>query len=184
MDARTAAPGGLALVEDFLRTRNTVTVADLTRWMQEHAIAGRAGSETLERAVPLREALRALMYANNGGPVDRDALSVVNDEIDACGIAPCVALGDDGAWVGWQTPRPARQAGGPHGLMPAVLAAVLTSIADGTWHRMKACAADDCRYAFFDHTKNHSGRWCDVSGCGVRARMRAYRRRLGDLPAG
>jgi predicted RNA-binding Zn ribbon-like protein len=42
---------------------------------------------------------------------------------------------------------------------------------------MKACAADDCRYAFYDHTRNRSGRWCDVSGCGANARMRAYRQR-------
>jgi predicted RNA-binding Zn ribbon-like protein len=62
-------------------------------------------------------------------------------------------------------------------LVPRILGAVLTAVADGTWSRMKACAAQDCQYAFYDHTRNRSARWCDVAGCGVRARMRSYRRR-------
>ncbi|WP_433191031.1 CGNR zinc finger domain-containing protein [Actinoallomurus sp. CA-150999] len=54
---------------------------------------------------------------------------------------------------------------------------------DGSWRRMKACAADDCRHAFYDHTRNRSGRWCDVAGCGANARMREFRRRRGGLSA-
>jgi predicted RNA-binding Zn ribbon-like protein len=42
---------------------------------------------------------------------------------------------------------------------------------------MKVCAADDCEWAFYDHTKNRSGAWCSMESCGNRAKGRAYRER-------
>lgn len=169
--ARQDAPGQLALVEAFLRTRDEVTdAASLRRW---YAARGLAATETTayeptayERAVGLREALRALMLANNGGIADPAAAATVNAEIAACGLHPQFAA--DGSHLHW----PAGD-----GALGVILAAVVAAMTDGTWPRMKACAADGCRYAFYDHTRNRSGRWCDVSGCGANARMRAYRRR-------
>ncbi len=46
---------------------------------------------------------------------------------------------------------------------------------DGTWQRVKACDADDCLEAFYDQSRNRSGRWCDMSLCGNRTKVRAYR---------
>jgi len=51
--------------------------------------------------------------------------------------------------------------------------------ADGTWDRMKACAADTCRWAFYDHSRNRSRQWCDMAVCGNRAKARTYRKRAG-----
>ena len=42
---------------------------------------------------------------------------------------------------------------------------------------VKACPADDCRWAFYDRSRNRSGTWCDMSDCGNRAKARAYRKR-------
>jgi predicted RNA-binding Zn ribbon-like protein len=170
VDARQSAPGGLALVEEFLRTRNEIASAsDLDRWRAERGLPGRVSEETLTRAVRLREALRSLMFANNGGPVDPAAVRLVNAEIKVGALRPTIQPDGSSVAVRW--------AGGG-GVLAAVLAEVVGAIADGSWSRMKACAADDCRYAFYDHTRNRSGRWCDVAGCGANARMRAYRRRL------
>jgi len=166
-------------VEDFLRTRGQVANApDLADWGAGRGLAGEVTAETFARAVRLSEALRSLMLANNGGPADAAAVRVVNAEIEACALRPQVRA--DGPAVGVRL-RPGGgggdQAGG--GVLGAVLAAVVAAMTDGSWRRMKACAADDCRYAFYDHTRNRCGRWCDVAGCGANARMRAYRQRRG-----
>jgi predicted RNA-binding Zn ribbon-like protein len=169
--SRPPAPGGLGLVEEFLRTRNDVTdPAGLLRWRAERGLAAGAAALPFDRAVRLREALRALLASHNGGPLDRGAVGLVNAEIEACGLRPELDP-DTAGRVRW---LPGAEA---DPLAAAVLAAVLDATTDGSWRRMKACAADDCRYAFYDHTRNCSGRWCDVSGCGANARMRAYRRR-------
>ena len=63
-----------------------------------------------------------------------------------------------------------------------VLAAVVDAIADQQWSRLRAC--DDCRYIFYDHTRNQSRRWCKMGGegpagrcCGSIAKVRRYRAR-------
>jgi predicted RNA-binding Zn ribbon-like protein len=50
-------------------------------------------------------------------------------------------------------------------------------MADGTWSRLKACRADDCLWAFYDGSRNHSAAWCSMASCGNRAKARAYRSR-------
>jgi predicted RNA-binding Zn ribbon-like protein len=68
-------------------------------------------------------------------------------------------------------------AGGVDGALGRLLAIVHVSIADGTWSRLKACREDSCEWAFYDHTKNRSGAWCDMGVCGNRAKARAFRER-------
>jgi predicted RNA-binding Zn ribbon-like protein len=62
----------------------------------------------------------------------------------------------------------------------AVLAGTAQAIADGSWQRLKICPGEDCGWAFFDGSRNLSGRWCSMRVCGGRAKARAhYRRRHG-----
>jgi predicted RNA-binding Zn ribbon-like protein len=63
-----------------------------------------------------------------------------------------------------------------------LLAAVLTAVADGTWPRLKACP--DCRWVFYDTSRNASKRWCLMTAggptgrsCGSIAKVQAYRKR-------
>jgi predicted RNA-binding Zn ribbon-like protein len=48
---------------------------------------------------------------------------------------------------------------------------------DGSWPRLKACAADNCQWAFYDHSRNHSRVWCSMDVCGNREKVRSYRER-------
>ena len=43
--------------------------------------------------------------------------------------------------------------------------------------RIKICPADDCRWAFYDTSRNHSRQWCSMEVCGNRAKARAHRQR-------
>ena len=63
------------------------------------------------------------------------------------------------------------------GALAALLVPIAKASGDGTWQRVKACRADDCRWAFYDRSRNHSGTWCDMAVCGNRTKVRAYRRR-------
>jgi predicted RNA-binding Zn ribbon-like protein len=63
-----------------------------------------------------------------------------------------------------------------------LLCAALDAVNRGLWHRLRACP--DCRYVFFDSSRNGSRTWCrmtrdDPSGrsCGTLAKARAKRAR-------
>ena len=56
--------------------------------------------------------------------------------------------------------RPART--GVGALFARLLAVVADSQAAGTWERIKACAAEDCQWAFYDHSRNRSRAWCTM----------------------
>ncbi len=68
-------------------------------------------------------------------------------------------------------------AGGARGAVGRIVAEVSQGMADGTWERMKACRAEDCRWAFLDTAKNRSRAWCSMKSCGNREKVRAYRER-------
>ncbi len=54
---------------------------------------------------------------------------------------------------------------------------VFTAMTDGTWARLKTCRNERCQKAFYDTSKNRSGAWCSMAGCGSRFKARAYRHR-------
>ena len=56
-------------------------------------------------------------------------------------------------------------------------AAVATLQIEGRLSRIKICPADDCRWAFFDASKNMSRQWCSMAVCGNRAKARSHRER-------
>jgi predicted RNA-binding Zn ribbon-like protein len=66
---------------------------------------------------------------------------------------------------------------GATGYLGDVLAAVGRTVAAGTWERLKICANDECRWAFYDRSKNRAGRWCTMAVCGNRTKTRVYRER-------
>jgi predicted RNA-binding Zn ribbon-like protein len=62
----------------------------------------------------------------------------------------------------------------PPGTAAAVLAAVATALPD-QWQGLKICANPECRWSFYDSSRNRRGTWCDMNICGARAKMRRYR---------
>ena len=43
--------------------------------------------------------------------------------------------------------------------------------------RIKQCQGNHCGWLFYDSTKNNSRRWCDMSVCGNRSKIKALRKR-------
>ncbi|NEN07417.1 CGNR zinc finger domain-containing protein [Diaminobutyricibacter tongyongensis] len=56
----------------------------------------------------------------------------------------------------------------------AVASSVVLSI-QGSMGRVRLCAAEDCRWAFYDRSKNGSRTWCSMGVCGNRQKARTYR---------
>ena len=134
------------------------------------------GPAALKRAIEVREALRRLLLANNGAPLDEEAVETHNEAISDAALS--VRFAPDG------TPALAVRGSTPGAVIAPIVAIVYEAMVNETWPRLKACAADDCQWAFFDRSKNHSATWCSMQVCGNRAKVRAYRERRADSAAG
>jgi predicted RNA-binding Zn ribbon-like protein len=166
------------LVIDFVNTagfgpdrEDLATPADLLAWLQERDLdpGVRATKTDLEEARSVREALRELMLGHNDCACDDEtALAVIDDA--ACRAHLGVRFGGGGARIEPRNP-------GVRGALGKILSEVSESMSDGSWERMKACRADDCKYAFYDTAKNKSRAWCSMQSCGNRAKVHAYRER-------
>jgi predicted RNA-binding Zn ribbon-like protein len=175
----SSPPHDLELVIDFVNTRDVeageeelATPADLARWLRGRVAldpAERVDGEQLAQAVALREALRAEMLAHNGVPREPGAVAELERVAERGGLS--VRFGADGATV-----LEARAAGFA-GALAALLVPIARADGDGSWERVKACLCDDCHWAFYDRSRNRSGRWCDMAVCGNRTKVRTYRSR-------
>ncbi|GAB3644502.1 CGNR zinc finger domain-containing protein [Glycomyces tarimensis] len=158
------APGALEAVRALL---NTWRIPNDTRRAEDHfdEYAEQAGLPQARRheLLALRADLRRTVERS------ADTADVVNEWIGRLELRPRVA---DGA-VGFS--HRGDRAGD-------LVAAVLEAIAAGHWRRLKACP--DCRWVFYDHSRNGSKRWCLMTAggpegrsCGSIAKVRAHRRR-------
>ncbi|MEU6096517.1 CGNR zinc finger domain-containing protein [Streptomyces sp. NPDC047079] len=164
MTDRAPAPGGLALLEALVNTVDLESGEDRLDTPEGRAEFG-VTEAGLADVRELRESLRAVCLAHAGHPPHREVtplgallarapLLVAVDERDgSASLAPA----DAGA------------------LLSRVAAAVAEALAEGTWLRLKACELPDCHWAYYDRSPAGKGRWCSMSVCGARAKMRRYR---------
>ena len=171
------APGDLALIERFVNTLDAERGSDelgdparLSAWLGAAGLApaGAAFDEPARsRIAAFREALRSLLLANHGDAPDPAAIATLDR------AAPLA--------VAFETDGSARlvpaASGGADGVLAGLLGIVARAQADGTWPRLKACPADRCGWAFYDHSRNRSRTWCTMEICGNRAKARTYRAR-------
>ena len=170
-------PAHLKLLEDFVNTieldGDTDELADpggLVGWFVERGFElSSPDDRDVRKAIEVREAIRALMSANNGDSLDARATELLNAAAENAVMRLQISPDGRGAL------QPA--ASGIDAALALVLAAMFQSMADGSWPNMKACRSDTCRWAFHDSSKNHSRTWCSMSVCGNRAKARSYRER-------
>jgi predicted RNA-binding Zn ribbon-like protein len=172
----TSLPHDLDLVVEFVNTRDVdrdtdelTTPGRLADWLRERGLIGPGtllGAAELEQATGLREALRAALMEHNGAPAG-GSVQALEEVAERGGLSVC--FGADGMV------RLAPRAGGFAGALAHLLVPIAQAAGDGSWERVKACAADDCQWAFYDRSRNRSGRWCDMAVCGNRTKVRAYR---------
>lgn len=62
-------------------------------------------------------------------------------------------------------------------LQQSIIADAIDLVSGTDVIRIKQCPAHDCRWFFFDTSKNGKRRWCAMSDCGVKAKVNRYRGR-------
>lgn len=124
----------------------------------------------LRLARELRETLRETLAANSTGEPDPAATRKLAQR---AGTVQIELRADDAGRLALDlAPAPSL----------AVLGSQLMAIAfqsqiEGSWERLKLCENPDCRWAFYDSSRNRSGSWCRMGLCGNRLKNRAYRER-------
>jgi predicted RNA-binding Zn ribbon-like protein len=179
---RPPAPGELAVVQAFMNTRWDITTKRhaetlaspeaLHEWLRARGLLTgptRLGNEDLNRALAVREGLRALAFANNNHGLDREAIEAMRRAAGHASVEICIE--PDGPRLLADTTT------GIEGAFAGLFAITARAMIDGSWQRVKACPGDRCGWAFYDHSRNHSGRWCSMKVCGDRKNSRAYYRR-------
>ena len=176
------APEPLRLVQRFINsteiheTRPTdeelVSPEALRDWLAERGLMDRSeevSEADLGRALDVREGLRALLMAHNGEPLDAERIEKLDRVARRTRVHVC--FGADAQ------PELVADSGGVDGALARLLAIVATAAEQGTWERLKACPRDCCTWAFYDRSKNRSGRWCSMDSCGNVEKARAFRER-------
>ena len=183
VSSRALPPHNLQLVIDFVNTLDveegldrTATPNDLGEWLEGHGLrlaGGPApGEAEHQQAMKLREALREVMR----GHTDRDDAVQAGRHLEAVAARGKLSVRFGPAGTIDIAPR----ADGCAGVLARLLVPVTYAAMDGTWQRVKACDADDCQWAFYDASRNRSGRWCDMAVCGNRTKVRTYRAKRAD----
>lgn len=164
MNERVPAPGALALVEALVNTVDLESGIDSLDTVEGRARFGIADQDPAA-ARELRESLRAVCLAHAGHPPHR-AVTPLDELLAAAPLLVTVSAADGSAALSPAHPAP---------LASRVAAAIAAALVEGTWPRLKACEAPTCHWAYYDRSPAGRGRWCSMSVCGARAKMRRYR---------
>jgi len=196
VDAATLPLRGGRLCLDFANTVDwhagaqhgqeyLTTYAELVAWGRHAGILAEGEARTLlaaaesqpERAqaaldqvIALREVIYRIFSAlAHDRPTDAGDLAALNAALaDAFAHLRLCAATPRFSWA-WEP-------GGPdldRMLWPVVRSAAELLTSDEL-ERVRECAGDSCGWLFLDTSKNHSRRWCDMAGCGNRAKARRH----------
>ena len=173
------APAPLELVQRFVNSIDLESGEDeldspeaLRSWLATRDLMGareRVAPADLRRALDVREGVRALLLRNNGLEFDERRVERLDRAAAHAGVRVSFSAAGE--------PELVPAAGGVDGALAQLLAIVARSVADGSWERLKACPREECEWAFYDRSKNRSGRWCRMEECGNLAKARAFRER-------
>jgi predicted RNA-binding Zn ribbon-like protein len=144
-----------------------VEARDADRWLRRSRRQPREAAAVHRRALRLREALYDVLRATAEGrlPARDELRSVERAGRDALAHAN-LTLGPEG-WV-WVWDRNAE----PGAFLWPIAHAGVELLTSEEIHLVKVC--DGCRWLFMDRSRNHSRRWCTMSGCGNRAKARRF----------
>lgn len=176
----TLHPGHGRTDEQHQTDEHLARPSDATMWFLEHELvhpdAGiRLGEADLARVRRVRSALREVVDSVvDGRKPDADAVHLVNAVLES---RRPTHLELDGS---------ALRIGHRHAETPVddalalIAEAIVEELATGRPERLRVCANDRCRWAFFDSSPTGRRRWCDMRSCGNQAKAARYRARLKD----
>jgi predicted RNA-binding Zn ribbon-like protein len=195
-DTYTADSGHVVL--DYVNTLSWRTRAekveflsnysDLVKWgvisgllteedARSHLEGGRSSPEQAAavylRSIALREALYHILSAySRGAQPDLPDIAVLNQELARA--LSFRKLEWSGAGFDWSWEE---GSGNLESLLWKIAGAAADLLTSATLERVGECQGVGCGWLFIDTSKNHSRRWCDMEGCGNRAKARRHYKR-------
>jgi predicted RNA-binding Zn ribbon-like protein len=183
------SPAHIRLVRDFVNTyerqvdEESLSTSDaLKDWLVEHRLVpadARVGATDLATTLAVREGLRSVLLGHAGHDPDPRTMDAFHAALTDLPVR--LHFDADGYRLVSTGTDPVAQALGQ------LLDAVRQASEDRTWPRLKVCARDTCRWAYYDASRNQVRRWCSMAGCGNQVKMRrAYatrKARAGAMPA-
>lgn len=138
----------------------------MTRSMQQREEAKRA----LASAIELREAISDIFYAMlRKKPVPAGSLIVLNQHVQDAAVHLGLVPGK--RHFEWKFDTGLEDLFTP--LWPIARDAAQL-LASERVEFVRACASKTCEWLFLDESKNHRRRWCDMTKCGNRAKVRRF----------
>jgi predicted RNA-binding Zn ribbon-like protein len=156
-----------------VRAEHLTNAATLAEWVVRSGVldtAPKLDSDDLNSAIALRESAYAVIAALiDGRPVPQRQLARVNA---AAAVAPPAPRVDSRGRI--------HRDGDVDAAMSAIARDALALFERSDDAVLKWCADDSCTHPFLDRSRGHRRRWCDMGGCGDRAKVAAYRARKRD----
>jgi predicted RNA-binding Zn ribbon-like protein len=172
-----AAPGGLDLLRHFINTVELPSGPDeldslpaARAWCLSYGLAPPKDETHVKLLRGFREALRDLLYANNGEGDAAAAWERLRPFLASTRLSLAV-----------NPERGLELSPEDKGPIASLLAIVYESQQLGTWARLRACRKPSCRFAYYDRTKNASRAWCSMATCGNQAKAQRRRARARNI---
>lgn len=158
------------------------TSADVLAWVRKHGLghatqladqADRDGDAWLARVHEVRTAIRATWDAVVAGRTPTpESLAVLNAAMEHAPV-PELRARDGTVRVGHR-----HIDADPIGeVIARIVRPLVDALAGGETGRFRVCANDGCRWVFEDTSRSGRRRWCDMTTCGNRAKVKRFRSR-------
>ena len=132
-------------------------------------------ARVFSRALALRGAVfRVFSAAVAGRAPEAGDLEVLNGEWKSAAPHLRVAHGAEGFEWGWDDDRALDH------VLRAVARDAVELLTSDLLERVGECPGHNCDWLYLDTSRNRSRRWCDMAGCGNRAKARRHYHRAAD----
>ncbi len=172
------APGQLLVVQGFLNTwseelalEDFKTAESTDAWLRQTDLLSSPkplSDQEAQRLRLFRQTLRDFIQGNSA----HEHITAINDFISKVNLGVSLMANGEIAL----SPR----SQGIDQVLGRLVTIIHASIIDGCWRRLKCCELASCGWAFYDSTRNRSGRWCSMKTCGSRHKARQYLKRKAE----
>jgi predicted RNA-binding Zn ribbon-like protein len=154
----------------FSEDTGTLPDVQVDRLMKRSIQNPEEAQRALTSAIRLREAMSEIFYARaQGKPIPAMALIILNQHVQESAQHLKLLPGKDR--FDWTFEFDTEDLFAP--LWPIARDAAQL-LASDQLEFVRACASKKCEWLFLDESKNHRRRWCDMTKCGNRAKVKRF----------